>query len=74
MQLPIQTRPGTGSPDKVILTVGNMSLTAKQFDEIADGMQEQYKSFLKGPGRKQFADQLVKVMVLAQRGRAAQAE
>lgn len=55
-------------PDKVILTVGDLTITAQQFDEITDGMQDQYKAFFKGPGRKQFADQLVKVLTLAQEG------
>ena len=56
-------------PDTVVLTVGDFTLTAKQFDEIADGLQEQYRAFVKGPGRKQFADQVVRVLVMAEEGK-----
>jgi peptidyl-prolyl cis-trans isomerase C len=69
MQMPIRPAPAQVPPDKVILTVGNLTITAQQFDDIADSIQEQYRAFVKGPGRKQFGDQLVKVMVLAQEGK-----
>lgn len=61
--------PAQVPPETVVLTVGDLTITAKQFDEIADGLQDQYKAFVKGPGRKQFADQLVRVLVIAQEGK-----
>jgi peptidyl-prolyl cis-trans isomerase C len=61
--------PAQVPPETVVLTVGDFTLTAKQFDEIADGLQEQYRAFVKGPGRKQFADQVVRVLVMAQEGK-----
>src|SRR5580658_8580076 len=69
MTLPVPPPPAQVPPDKVILTVGELTVTAKQFDEMTDGVQEQYKAFVKGPGRKQFADQLVKILTLAQEGK-----
>jgi peptidyl-prolyl cis-trans isomerase C len=69
MKMPIGPTFAQVPPDKMILTVGDLTITAKQFDEITDGIQEQYKAFVKGPGRKQFADQLVKVLTLAQEGK-----
>src|SRR5215469_15276591 len=69
IQMPIAPAPAQVPPDTVVLTVGDMTLTAKQFDEICDGLQEQYKAFFKGPGRKQFADQLVRIFVMAQEGK-----
>src|ERR1700685_291468 len=69
MQMPIGPAFAQVPPDRVILTVGDLTITAKQFDEITDGIQDQYKAFVKGPGRKQFADQLVKVLTLAQEGK-----
>jgi len=69
MQLPIRPAPAQVPPDKVVLTVGNVTITAQQFDDIADSIQEQYRAFVKGPGRKQFGDQLVKVLSLAQEGK-----
>jgi peptidyl-prolyl cis-trans isomerase C len=69
MTLPVSPAAVQVPPDKVILTVGDLTITAQQFDEITDAMQDQYKAFFKGPGRKQFADQLVKVLTLAQEGK-----
>jgi peptidyl-prolyl cis-trans isomerase C len=69
LTLPIHPAPAQVPPEKVILTVGDLTITAKQFDEITDGMQDQYKAYFKGPGRKQFADQLVKVLSLAEEGK-----
>lgn len=69
LQVPIPPPPAQVPPDKIILSVGALTLTAKQFDEIADGLQDQYKGFVKGPGRKQFADQLVRVLVMAEEGK-----
>lgn len=55
-------------PDKVVLTVGGFTLTSAQFDQIIDILPEQYKPVARGAGRKQFADNLVKVLVLSQEG------
>lgn len=69
MPLAVPPPPAQVPPETVILTVGDLTITAKQFDQIADGLQDQYKNFVKGPGRKQFADQLVRVLVIAQEGK-----
>jgi peptidyl-prolyl cis-trans isomerase C len=69
MTLPLPPPTAQVPPETVVLTVGDLTITAQQFDEITDGMQDQYKNFFKGPGRKQFADQLVKVLTLAQEGK-----
>lgn len=69
MKVPIPAPMPQVPPERVVLTVGDLTITAAQFDMITDGIQEQYKAFVKGPGRKQFADQLVKVLVLAEEGK-----
>ncbi len=56
-------------PDRVIITVGDMKITAAQFDEMINALPEQSRASARGPARKQFADQLVKVMVLSQEGK-----
>jgi peptidyl-prolyl cis-trans isomerase C len=66
MQIPVPKPAPNVPPDTVVLTVGDLTLTAKQFDELADGVPEQYRLFVKGPGRKQFADQLVRVLSMAE--------
>jgi peptidyl-prolyl cis-trans isomerase C len=56
-------------PDTVVLTVGDIKLTAAQFDQIISVLPAQYQAAARGPGRKQFADNLVRMLVLAQEGK-----
>ena len=56
-------------PDRVVVRVGDMTLTAAQFDQIVDALPEQYRATARGSGRKQLADNLVRIEVLAQEGK-----
>lgn len=56
-------------PDRVVLSVGDVKLTAAQFDMLVDSLPEQYRIVARGPGRKQFGDNLVRMLVLADEGR-----
>jgi parvulin-like peptidyl-prolyl isomerase len=55
--------------DRVVVAVGDVTITAAQFDQIIDALPEQYRSVARGSGRKQFADNLVRIAVLAQEGK-----
>jgi peptidyl-prolyl cis-trans isomerase C len=57
------------APDKVVVTVGDLKITAAQFDQIIDSIPEQARAAARGPSRKLFADQLVRILVLAQEGK-----
>jgi peptidyl-prolyl cis-trans isomerase C len=56
-------------PDKVVVTVGDLKITAAQFDQIIDSIPEQSRAMARGPSRKLFADQLVKILILSQEGK-----
>jgi len=56
-------------PDRVVVAVGDVTVTAAQFDQIIDALPEQYRSVARGSGRKQFADNIVRIVVLAQEGK-----
>lgn len=56
-------------PDTVVLTVGDVKMTAGQLDQIVDSLPEQARPMYRGAGRKQLGDNLVKVLVLSQEGR-----
>jgi peptidyl-prolyl cis-trans isomerase C len=56
-------------PDRVVISVGNEKITAAQFDQIIAAIPQQYQASARGAGRKQFADNLVRIMVLAQEGK-----
>jgi len=61
------SRPPVVPPDKVILTVGDLKITAKQFDQVIDTLvPENYRSVAHTTGRKQMADNLVRMIVLSQ--------
>jgi len=55
--------------DEVVLTVGSIKLTAAQFDAIVEGIPEQYRAGARSTGRKAFAENVAKVLVLAQEGK-----
>jgi len=56
-------------PDRVVLSVGDVKLTAAQFDQMVDSLPEQSRGMARGAGRKQFGDMLVRILVLAQEGK-----
>jgi peptidyl-prolyl cis-trans isomerase C len=54
-------------PDKVVITVGDIKITAAQFDALLDSLQPQMRNAARGPGgRRQLADNIVKMLTLAQ--------
>jgi peptidyl-prolyl cis-trans isomerase C len=56
-------------PDRVVVAAGDLKITAAQFDQIIDALPEQYRAAARGSGRKQFADNVVRIAVLAQEGK-----
>ena len=59
-------KPPEVPPDRVIIAVGDVKITAAQFDKLIDTLQPQYRTLARGTGRKQFADNLAKMLTLAQ--------
>jgi parvulin-like peptidyl-prolyl isomerase len=55
-------------PDRVIITVGDVKITAAQFDQLVESLPEQYRAMARTTGRKQFGDNIVQILVLAQEG------
>ena len=53
-------------PDKVVLTVGDEKLTAGEFDQLVDALPEQVRASARGPNRRQFAEQLVRIKIMSQ--------
>lgn len=53
-------------PDKVVLTVGDQKVTEAQFDDMVSSLPAQYQQMARGAGKRQFAEQMVQVMVLSQ--------
>ncbi len=56
-------------PNKVVMTVGDQKITAKEFETFLQGLPEQYKNAAAGPMKRQIADQYAQVLVMAQEAR-----
>src|SRR5436190_1013543 len=56
-------------PDRVVITVGDFKITAAQFDQLIETLPPQYQVSARGAGRKQYADSIVRVLVMAEEGR-----
>ncbi len=53
-------------PDKVVLTIGAEKITAGEFDQLIEALPEQARAQIRGPRKRQFAEQLVQVKVMYQ--------
>ena len=69
--MPLQITPPTPTlpPGRVILQVGDIQLTAGQLEQILEAYPENTRVFVNGPGRKQFIEQLIRVLLLSQEGK-----
>jgi peptidyl-prolyl cis-trans isomerase C len=52
-------------PKKVILTIGSTTITAEQYNGLVDALPQQYQAFARGAGKRQFAENLVQLTLLA---------
>lgn len=52
-------------PNRVVATIGNEKLTAAQFDALVDGLDPQTAAHVRGPGKRQFMENLVMIKVMA---------
>ena len=61
--------PPAVAPNKVVLTVGDVTITAAQFDAIIDALPEQTRAQFRGPARAQFGQNLARMIALAKEGK-----
>jgi peptidyl-prolyl cis-trans isomerase C len=52
-------------PNQVVLTIGSTTMTAAQYNKLVDALPPQYQSFARGAGKRQFAENLVQLTILA---------
>jgi peptidyl-prolyl cis-trans isomerase C len=53
-------------PDRVVISVGDIKITAAQFNAFVETLPAQYRTMAHGNGRKQLADNIAKTLTLAQ--------
>jgi len=52
-------------PNKVILTIGSTTITMDQYNKMVDALPQQYQTFARGAGKRQFAENIVQLTLLA---------
>ena len=63
---PAAPAPAPADPNKVVLTIGDEKITEAQFDDLIDSLPEQYRQAARTMQKRQFAEQIVQVKLLAQ--------
>jgi len=63
---PPVVKPPEVPPDRVVLTVGDIKITAAQFNALIANLPPQNRAQAQGAGRKMLADNIAKMLVLAQ--------
>ena len=61
--------PAVVPPDKVVLTVGDEKVTAGELDHLINMIPEQYRNQARTTGRRQFAENVIRLKVMAQEAR-----
>lgn len=56
-------------PDKVVLSLGDEKITASELAAIIEALPQQYREAARGQRRKQFAEEIIKIRLLAKEGR-----
>jgi len=70
IKLPLELKePQIIPPDRVIIQVGDTRITAGQIDQILQAYPENQRVYVNGPGRQQFIDQVVRVLLLSEEGK-----
>jgi peptidyl-prolyl cis-trans isomerase C len=57
--------PSLVDPNHVVLTIGEIKLTAADYEHLVAALPQQYQAYAKGPGRRAFAENLVQMKLLS---------
>jgi peptidyl-prolyl cis-trans isomerase C len=76
-----QTKPATPAPptavapaadaDPIVMTAGSLTVRKSEFEAALKTLPAEYQSFAQGPGKKQFADDYLRMRLLASEGMKA---
>ena len=58
----------TASTDPVIITAGSLSVRQSEFENAVKSLPPEYQSYAMGPGKRQFADDYLRMKLLASEG------
>jgi hypothetical protein len=66
---PVATAPAEADP--VIMTAGTLSIHKMEFESAVKSLPQEYQTFAMGPGKKQFAEDFLRMKLLASEGMKA---
>lgn len=61
-------KPADADPDPVIITAGKIQIRKSEFENAIKTLPEQYQGYAMGPGKRQFADDYLRMKMLAVEG------
>ncbi len=64
-QLSPNAPPSLMDPNRVVLTIGDIKLTAADYERLVAALPQQYQAYAKGPGKRAFAENLVQMKLLS---------
>jgi len=65
---PAATTTKTAAADPVIITAGSLAIHQSEFETAVKSLPAEYQSYALGPGKKQFADDYLRMKLLASEG------
>jgi peptidyl-prolyl cis-trans isomerase C len=65
---PATTTTAAANPDPVIITAGTISIRQSEFETAVKSLPAEYQSYALGPGKRQFADDYLRMKLLASEG------
>lgn len=57
--------PSLMDPNRVVLTIGDIKLTAADYERLVAALPQQYQAYANGPGKRAFAENLVQMKLLS---------
>jgi len=62
---PAPAQAPSGDPNKVVLSINDEKITAADYAELVKNLPPQYQQFANGPGKRQFAEQIIQLKLLS---------
>ncbi|HKR62741.1 MAG TPA: peptidylprolyl isomerase [Thermoanaerobaculia bacterium] len=66
-----EAKPATPAADPVVIAAGDLSITQSEFESAVKTLPAEYQQYAQGPGKKQFAEDYLRMKMLSAQGTKA---
>jgi len=66
-----ETKPAAPAADPIVIAAGDLTIRQSEFESALKTLPEQYQQYAQGPGKKQFAEDYLRMKMLAAQGMKA---